>query len=276
MRSKHSLPHLAATTAHARSITVGAWRADLLPKDAYEARYTPQLPVIGFAFEAQAGVHAIGTSRTSDFKAYTNALAYVPPGCDVFSKSDHGGEYLSIACRSRPSRLRGIDRKFSNMVDGTAVAAAHKLRKLLLSGTNIDTLYAEQLLVTLTSRAEHFVGCGPALHQTNGWMTARRSKLVLDLIEARLESKLTIQELAAAVGLSIGFFSRAFKATMGTAPQYYIIERRIARARSLMRETDWDLSEISQASGFASHAHMTATFQARLGAPPCQLRNYQA
>jgi hypothetical protein len=36
----------------------GAWRAELLPPSPYQATYTPDMPIIGFAFDGQAGVHA--------------------------------------------------------------------------------------------------------------------------------------------------------------------------------------------------------------------------
>ena len=191
MRAKPDLRRSSAQLRGPSHISVGAWSANLLPKSSYEATYIPQLSVIGFAFEEQTGVHALGTSRRSRFKAQTHALAYVPRGCDVFSQSDQGGEYLTVTCFPRhPSRKR-TDRAFTNRVDPIAVAADH--------------VFADV------------------------WRLRYRS--------------------------------------------YYIIERRVARARSLVATTKWDLSEISHASGFASHAHMTATFRSRLGVSPNQLRN---
>jgi AraC family transcriptional regulator len=97
-------------------------------------------------------------------------------------------------------------------------------------------------------------------------------RLVDELIEARLDTKVTIQELAAALGLSAGFFSRAFKAAVGKAPHDYIVDCRISRARRLLESTELDLTTIAQASGFASHAHMTTTFRNRLGINPGALR----
>ena len=103
-------------------------------------------------------------------------------------------------------------------------------------------------------------------------MTPRRLKLVDELIEARLDAKLTVGELAAALRLSTGFFCRAFKASVGKAPHDYIIDLRVSRARALLQSTPLDLSAIAHASGFASHAHMTATFRNRLGVTPSALR----
>jgi len=82
----------------------------------------------------------------------------------------------------------------------------------------------------------------------------------------------TVQELAGALGLSAGFFCRAFRAAVGQAPHDYIIDRRVSRARALLQNAALDLATIAHTSGFASHAHMTATFRKRLGVAPSELR----
>jgi AraC family transcriptional regulator len=81
-----------------------------------------------------------------------------------------------------------------------------------------------------------------------------------------------VQDLAEALGLSVGFFARAFKRATGRAPHDHIIDRRISRARLLLRDRSLGLAAIALASGFASHAHMTATFRTRLGISPHGLR----
>ena len=102
-------------------------------------------------------------------------------------------------------------------------------------------------------------------------MTARRLRAIDELIEARLETRLTVGQLAGWLGLSRGFFTRAFKAAVGKAPHDYVIDRRLSRARELLRTTDRDLADIATACGFSSHAHMTAQFHRRLGAAPRHL-----
>ena len=71
----------------ARRAAVGQWWAELLPQSPYDAAYTPDAAIIGFAFDSQAGVHAFATDRRTEFPAKPNGLAYVPRGCDVYSES---------------------------------------------------------------------------------------------------------------------------------------------------------------------------------------------
>ncbi|HTC06177.1 MAG TPA: helix-turn-helix transcriptional regulator [Xanthobacteraceae bacterium] len=250
----------------------GSWRAELLPRHAYRAAYTPDTPIIGFAFESQAGIHAFASDRRVRFQTKPNTLAYVPPGCDVYSQSDQGGEYLKVTFEWEHGELWPRSRRFSDVIDAAAIDAAQQLRRQLLANGSIDKLQCERLVHALKERtmwALSGISIAPA---ARSWMTPRRLRLVDELIEARLDAKLTVRELAAALRLSTGFFCRAFKASVGKAPHDYIVDRRVSRARALLQGTPLDLSAVAHASGFASHAHMTATFRSRLGVTPSALR----
>jgi len=233
----------------------------------------PELPVIGFAFDGQVGVHAFGSDRKAAFRARPNGLAYVPAGCDVYSQSKHGGEYLKITFAKQDREPWSCSRRFGDVIDPAAIDAAQRLRRLLLADGRIDQLQSERLVQALRERTVCILGGTSIEPAARCWMTPRRLRLVDELIEARLDAKLTVQDLAGGLRLSAGFFCRAFHAAVGKAPHDYIIDRRVSRARTLLRNTALDLSEIAQASGFASHAHMTATFRKRLGVTPSALRS---
>jgi len=248
----------------------GRWTVELLPQSGYEARYTPAAPVIGFAFDSQTGIHAFGTDRRTGYRAKPNGLAFVPSGCDVYSSSETGGEYLKVTIGKGTAAPWTWTRRFSDTVDPAAIQAATHLRRRLLSPDPIDPLICETLVHALETRAAAMLTRKPG--RAEAWMTPQRLRRIDELIEARLDSKLTVQDLAEALDLSTGFFSRAFKRATGRAPHEHIIDRRIARARLLLGERGLGLAAVALACGFASHAHMTAVFRSRLGIPPHFLR----
>ncbi len=264
-------------SAPRRFAVAGAWWAELLPRNPYQAAYTPDLPIVGFAFDGQVGVHAFASDRKVEFRARPNGLAYVPPGCDVYSQSKHGGEYLKIAFERQQEDEWSRARHFSDVIDPAAVRAAQQLRRQLLARDCIDELQCERFVHALRERAVGVLTVrslgGTSLEPAaRSSITPRRLRIVDDLIEARLDAKVTVQELAGALGLSAGFFCRAFHAAVGQAPHDYIIDRRVSRARALLQKAALDLATIAHTSGFASHAHMTATFRKRLGVTPSELR----
>jgi len=247
------------------------WRAELLPRSPYEARYTPQGPIVGFAFDPQSGAHAFGSDRPEAFEARPNGLAYLPAGCEVYSRSEKGGEYLRIVFE-KPSRPKACDRRFSGIADLEASEAAHRLRRELLLRGKRDLLTAETLVLSLEAVASRVLAGAALPDPAARWMTPRRLNQVEALIEARFPEDLTVAGLAGALGLSTDFFSRAFRAATGRTPRAYIIDRRIRHAREMLHRTDETLATIACSSGFASHAHMTLQFKQRLGLCPSAFR----
>lgn len=261
-----------------RKLRLGRWTAQLLPRQPYESRYTADRPALGFSFDHQSGRHAIASDRVTPFQAMPNGLAFVPTGCDVYSQSRRGGEYLVV---SGFDPLHDLDRDggkslrdpFRDRIDAPAVVAAHALRRTLLHPTPANALTGEAACLTLLDRLR--APCGPAPGQRDAarWMTPARLRMAFDVIEAKLDSALTVQDIADALGLSAGFFARAFRAATGQPPHAHIIDRRLERARAALVAGTGDLSALAVETGFSSHAHFTTQFRQRFGLSPRAFRD---
>ncbi|WP_449106644.1 helix-turn-helix transcriptional regulator [Pseudomonas mohnii] len=248
-----------------RRVEAGPWAIELLPGAAYATRYVATQSAIGFAFDSQRGLHAIGSDRVLPFDAMPNGLAFVPAGCDVLSESPKGGEYLRVM-RTDGLSLVG-DRAFNNRIDQQAMTLALRMRAALLQASVEDDWEAWALALAERTR-DHQAGSTPAL----GAITASRMRLLDEFIDAGLDGPLGVQAMADLLGLSEGYFIRAFKHATGKSPHSYLIDRRLAKARALMRDSTATLAEIAHTCGFNSQAHMTTTFRQRLGVSPVQLR----
>jgi AraC family transcriptional regulator len=270
-----TFPVDAAQAEPVRHAAVGGYRLALLPRAAYEAAYTPGQGVIGFAFDSQSGTHAFGGERRIAYRTRPNSLAFVPEGCDVYSQSRQGGEYLTLVA-TPPGRPGGAaaERRFNDLIDPAAIPAAHRLRRMLLAARPADPLALEHEALALAGCASRALDGDRPEPPAVRWLTPQRLRHVEELIEARLGGPLIVQDLADALGLSAGFFARAFKAATGQPPHAWILDRRIAHARALLRTpASRDLSAVAYACGFSSHAHMTAAFRSRLGVAPSALRD---
>ena len=62
----------------------------------------------------------------------------------------------------------------------------------------------------------------------------------LDLLHARFTEDLSVDELAAAAGLSIEHLIRSFRRQVGLPPHRYLLHLRVARARTLRARDDPD------------------------------------
>src|SRR5258706_565576 len=102
----------------------------------------------------------------------------------------------------------------------------------------------------------------------HGGLAAVAKRRVLEMIDAALDARLTIETLAREVGLSPAHFARAFKETLGRAPHQYLLALRLERARRLIETSNASLSDIAQRTGFADQAHLTRLFKRAFGTTP--------
>lgn len=240
----------------------------LLPARSYQVQFTPACNVIGFAFDPQEGMHAFASDRLHHFRTRANTLAFTPPGCEVQSSSPQGGEYLTIAVSSERHDIEGAP-QFTDVIEPAAIRAAETLRYMLLSGHISDHLAIETQIVLLESCVERRPG-----DRDRRWMlTPRGLRLVENYIADHLGEAITVQSMAGTIGLSGGHFTRALKATIGKSPHEYVVDRRIAAARSRLGDRATSLTEVAAATGFASQSHMTTAFRRRLGVTPAVLRD---
>lgn len=248
------------------SYSAGPYQLHLLPPQPYEARYTAPAPTLGFAFDSQAGVHAFNSDRLRPFRTRANSFAYVPPGCAVHSCSQRGGEYMIVRLPTEISAPQASDLPAPRLRH-----TALRLRLGLLSAEWADPLEMEALIARFVADATAALGLPPP--RAAGWLTPQRLARLDALIDAHLAEGITIAKLAAALDLSEGFFNRAVKASLGVSPQAYLLDRKLSRARALLRTSHDDLSQIALAAGFSSHAHLSAACRRYLGTSPSQLRD---
>jgi len=96
----------------------------------------------------------------------------------------------------------------------------------------------------------------------------RRLRDIRNFVEANLSRDIRLDELAALCGLSNGHFVRMFKASVGTSPYQYVLNRRIVRAKQLLRDPRIALAAIAGQCGFSHQQHLTATFRRMTGVTP--------
>jgi len=138
-------------------------------------------------------------------------------------------------------------------------------------GAFADRILVESLGTALCIRiAQRFIGHLPL--PTSKGLSAERLRRVRDYIEMHLDDELSLTVLADIACLSPYHFSRSFKEAAGVGPQRYVIQRRLERAKSLLRRTHEPLARIAQEAGFADQSHLTSIFRRELGVTPGRFR----
>ena len=91
---------------------------------------------------------------------------------------------------------------------------------------------------------------------------------VAQLMEEHIEKPLSLDEIAAATGLSRRQIERLFKRHLNCVPKRYYLQMRLRRARELLLQTSMPIIDITTACGFQSPPHFSRCYRAQFGCPP--------
>jgi AraC family transcriptional regulator len=144
-------------------------------------------------------------------------------------------------------------------------------------GSPSGSIYAESACEFL---AHHLIHAHSSLAasspQSFGGLPARRLKLVQDFVEEHLARPIGLRQLAELAGMSPRHFERAFRQAVGVPPHAYVLQRRVAAARSLLiGHPRLAIREIATRVGFSSSSHLASVFRRQTGYSPTTLRRLQ-
>lgn len=82
----------------------------------------------------------------------------------------------------------------------------------------------------------------------------------------------TVEDVAAYVGISRSHLFRSFQDHMGKSPKEYLTEYRIKQACRLLKETDLSISAIAYSVGFENNLYFSKAFKKQKGLSPSEYR----
>lgn len=265
------------------------WRVDT-PQ--YTAKYTPLGPleinmrapmnVIGFTFGRYEGLRAIDSDKTRRHVEPTvNYLSFTPRGCEVRMRTALNPDYTIIGVsddylQSVFEDLYGdgvLRRRYlSGAVSPAIVNLARRFRRWFRFGNAGDLAQLDDLALAITVAAVRMLADRDPFVSAYAPLPPHTLRTAVDFIEAKLHTKFGVFDIARTCHMSPYQFSRRFTAATGLSPHQYVLERRLVRARGKLRNGDDAIAQVAYACGFASHAHLTRTFQNILGTTPSAFR----
>ncbi|MEP6739777.1 MAG: AraC family transcriptional regulator [Caldimonas sp.] len=204
---------------------------------------------------------AYGSVLRGDRPSWTFAV-FLRPGID---REVDGARRLELAeALERPDAgSRGIE--FSEHLrrhDALVTPMLQRMRDAVLQGERSEQWLEEELLLLLdamlaaeTREAQAVSRLGRAKPSTRREL-ARRLRLAADYIASNHAEPLELDTMAGVACLSRFHFVRYFRALHGVTPHAYLVDRRAAAARRMLRDGSFDLESVAVASGFGSRASL--------------------
>ena len=111
--------------------------------------------------------------------------------------------------------------------------------------------------------------------QYRGGLSPSKLQVAINYIQANLEYKIGLDDLAKVTKISPYHFSRLFKQSTGLTPYQYVIQQRIELGKQLLGQENLSISEISLICGFANQSSFTSAFGKFVGVTPRIYRKQQ-
>jgi AraC family transcriptional regulator len=189
--------------------------------------------------------------------------------CILIEFSDSDVERMTHG-QMRSLRLQTRHEVFDDRVSRLTLEIANES----LSGLPNGDLYVQGLCVALAGALGTRYGAGFEKHDqvAQRSLSPAQQRRLADLFQ-QLGSKLSLENMAREVGLSVYHFARLFKTTYGAPPHQYVQRLRIdAAVEALRQKSDTPIAQIALAFGFASQSHMTELMRRHMGFTPKTLR----
>jgi transcriptional regulator GlxA family with amidase domain len=91
-------------------------------------------------------------------------------------------------------------------------------------------------------------------------------------ISEHLQTKLSVEDLAERMSMSLRNFERVFTREVGTTPSQYVLQARVEAARRQLERTERGLKQVASAAGFGNADLMRRAFVRLLGITPRRYR----
>src|ERR1700745_3260544 len=94
-----------------------------------------------------------------------------------------------------------------------------------------------------------------------GGLGSARLRRIKELVHAKLEDDLSLDELEQSVGLSTAHFARMFRKSTGQTPHQFVLRQRLERAKTMLRAPDARVLDVAVACGFKTQQHFAQVFR---------------
>ena len=161
-------------------------------------------------------------------------------------------------------------RKFADARLSAMVAAAHAE---MVAGFPSGRLFLDSLeqAMAVTLVNGHAVRHRP-LQFSRGGLNSARLRRIKELVDAKMEGDLSLEEMAQSVGLSTAHFARMFRKSTGGTPHQFVLRQRLERAKAMLRAPDARVLDVALACGFKTQQHFAQVFRGVWGVSPTEFR----
>jgi AraC family transcriptional regulator len=132
-----------------------------------------------------------------------------------------------------------------------------------------NPLFVDHVLLAVGVHvAQTYGGMRPMSRPLRGGLAPWQERRAREILRANIKRGVALKEVARECGLSVGYFSHAFRRTLGVAPHKWLIEQRVGLSKEKLRDDGLSLSDVAMECGFSDQSHLTRAFRQTVGVSP--------
>lgn len=171
-----------------------------------------------------------------------------------------------------PIQLDAKNGPIYGVYDSHVMDLGTRLKLQAESGAPFGPSYAQGLSIALSAYIAQRFNPQTVKEPSVTSLSSAQRTLLLDYIERNLGNDLSIVNLSGLLGYTPDHFSRLFRRAFDITPHRYITQRRVEKAKSMLRDTQQTLTNVALACGFSSQAHLSVIFKRFAGTTPGDYR----
>jgi AraC family transcriptional regulator len=153
-----------------------------------------------------------------------------------------------------------------------------RMGQMLVDETRCDQLGSrlyldaimQQVCVHILRNYADLTVCSPSV---SACFSKPMQRKLEEYVREHLAEDLSLDTLASFASVSPCYFSRLFRNSFGVPPYRYLLERRLTKARDLLRGKRHSIAEIAAMTGFSDQSHLTRLFKRQFDITPQLYRN---
>ena len=173
-----------------------------------------------------------------------------------------------------PDRVELIPTFAKSQADHLIASIGIAIKHQLETDPNGCSFYIEHLMNAMSAHLlKNYCTIKPTLKNYGDGLSRNKLKQVVNYINDNLDRNIALNELANLIDISPYYFCRLFRKSTGTTPYQYVIQRRVTKAKQLIKHSKMSLADITFECGFSSQSQMTQHFHKLTGITPKKYRD---
>jgi AraC family transcriptional regulator len=176
----------------------------------------------------------------------------------------------AIADEANAPRIRDLSYKPGAGVNDVTISRLGDLMLPALSHPDqANPLFVDHVLLAVGAHiAQTYGGMRPVSRLVRGGLAPWQERRAREFLRANIKRRVALKDVARECGISVGYFSHAFRRTLGMTPHKWLIEQRVVLCKEKLRDDGLSLSDVATECGFSDQSHLTRIFRQRVGVSP--------